>query len=108
LPFSWSCAAAQLRSRQKKATTVVVAVFVELRCSVAPQQVEEGDDSCCRLLHGATLHYSVAPEEEEEGDGSCRRLLLPLFLTLHKEEEESDGSNAAIVVFFFFVLQHKE
>jgi hypothetical protein len=33
----WSCAAAQLRSRQKKAMAVAVTFFVELRCNAIPE-----------------------------------------------------------------------
>jgi hypothetical protein len=44
-------------TRQNKATVVIVAFFVELRCSATPHQAEKGDGSC------------VAPQqEEEEGD----------------------------------------
>jgi hypothetical protein len=70
-PFSWTYAitlllspallcwsTAQLHSREKKATVAVVAFFVELRCSAAPQQGEEGNGSCRRLLCGAALQRS--------------------------------------------------
>jgi len=91
---------------------------MELRCSATPEQIEEGDGSCRRLLlplfscntkkkkkATATLLPSPSswscgtPQQEEEGDGSYRHLLLPLSLALHKEEEEGI---VAIAFFFFF------
>jgi len=49
------CGVAQLRNREKKATTATVAFFMGLCCSATPQQTEEGDGSCRRLLRGVVL-----------------------------------------------------
>jgi len=69
-PSSWSCAATQLHSRQKKASP---SSFFFLQ-----HEEEEGDGNVAT----AAFFFLFQHEEEEEGDGSCRHLLVPLLLLL--------------------------
>ncbi len=41
-------------------------VALHILCSVAPQQKEEGDGSCRRLLHGATLQRRSTPGRKRQ------------------------------------------
>ncbi|CAK9880615.1 unnamed protein product [Sphagnum jensenii] len=82
--------------KMKKATATAVAFFVEVRCNAAPQQEEEGDNSCRRLL--LPLFLALHKEEEEEGNRSCYRLLHGATAQLHNWKKK-----AMVVAVAFFV-----
>jgi len=82
----------------------VVAFFVELCCSAAPHQAEEGDGNCHGLLCGAALQRSsTLGRRRRRQQQRYHRLLLLFFFLQHKEEEEEEGDGNVAITFFRFV-----
>jgi len=89
------CATAQFHSREKKATVGAIAFFMELRCSVTPQHVEE---SCRRLLRGVALQRSSKASRRRQRQLPSPSSWRCATAQLHSRKKKV---TAAIVAFFF-------
>jgi hypothetical protein len=57
-------------------SNVAIAFFVALRYNTVPQEDEEGDGNCCRLLHCTAAQRSKTRDEELSSPSSLRLLMV--------------------------------